>query len=163
MNTGTVTWPTGMISDHFSWQEVFHTNHREIDNDVEDDSILLNVLNTAKRMEAVRALLGVPLTVTSWYRNTVLNAAVGGAKSSDHLHGNAVDFIAPQYGTPLDICRSIIRVKELIGFKQLILEHTWVHISFSPIPNTQPKLEVLSLLSGGKYATGLTNQFGVPF
>lgn len=153
----------GALSLHFSWQEAFHTNHREITNDWENDSILINITKTAERMEAVRALLGVPLTVTSWYRNTQLNRAVGGATNSDHLYGNAVDFIAPQYGKPLDICRAIIRVKEHIEFKQLILEHTWVHISFSPIPNTQPKLEVLSLLSGGRYATGLTDQFGNPY
>lgn len=153
-----------MISKNFALAEAVVTTHREIANTIpHSGEISANITKTAAHMEDVRALLGKPITVLSWYRCLTLNTAIGGTKNSDHLIGCAVDFICPSYGDPLKICQAILRQADLIGFKQLILEHTWVHISFSPIPNTQPKLEVLSLLSGGGYANGLTNKFGVPY
>ena len=153
-----------MITEHFTWAEASHTSHRGIDNTCSDMNVRQNVIRTAEKLEAVRAMLNVPLTISSWYRSPALNAAVGGAKNSDHMTGSAVDFIAPCYGSPLEVCQAIIRVSAHIGFKQLILEHSWVHISFNhSIPNSTPKLEVLSLLAGGGYAIGLTNKHGVPY
>lgn len=148
------------LTDHFSWEEAFHTLHRDIDNVTNDGTILDNIARTAVKMEKVRAILGRPISVSSWYRCQKLNIAVGGSKQSDHMLGSAVDFISPNSGTPLDICRILIKHKDLIGFKQLILEHTWVHISWASIPNVIPKLEVLSLLSAGGYAQGLTDKAG---
>jgi hypothetical protein len=45
------------------------------------------------RTDAAQALRqqGVPLNVTSEYRSPERNAAVGGARGSQHLHGNAID------------------------------------------------------------------------
>lgn len=150
----------GMITEHFSWQEAFHTNHREIINEWPDDQILINVARTAVKLEKVRALLATQMIVTSWYRNAELNAAVGGSLTSDHMLGTAIDFLAPHFGKPAEIAKHLEKDKELIGFKQLILEHNWVHISWSAIPGTAAKLEVLSLLSGGGYANGLTDKTG---
>lgn len=149
-----------MLTEHFSWAESVITQHREIDNSIKDANVLQNIPRTAVKLEKVRALLGVPLVISSWYRSPELNAAVGGVKNSDHISGCAVDFIAPQFGTCAEIAKKILESKELIGFKQLILEHTWVHISF-PIPGVAAKLEVLSLLEGGRYAQGLTNKLGI--
>lgn len=148
-----------MLTDHFSWAEATITQHRNIPNEITERDVYEQIPRTAIKLEKVRALLGVPLVVNSWYRSAALNLAVGGVKNSDHLTGCAVDFVAPQFGTCFQIAKTIMENKELIGFKQVILEHTWVHISF-PIPGVIPKLEVLSLLEGGRYAQGLTNKFG---
>lgn len=150
----------GMITDHFSWEEATITQHRGFNNVIPDPIIRSNVVRTANKLEKVRALLNNPLIIISFYRCPALNTAIGGAKNSDHMRGLAVDFVSPIYGSPLQICKSIIGSKELIGFKQLILEHTWVHISWDPIPGTVPTLEVLSLLNGGGYAKGLTDKDG---
>lgn len=149
-----------MLTDHFSWAEATITQHREIDNSIKDANVLQQIPRTAVKLEKVRALLGVPLVVNSWYRSPELNAAVGGVKNSDHISGCAVDFVAPQFGSCLEIAKKLRENADLLGFKQLILEHTWVHISF-PIPGVAPKLEVLSLLEGGRYAPGLTNKLGI--
>jgi hypothetical protein len=42
-------------------------------------------------LQPVRNEIGVPLRITSAYRNPAKNAAVGGAKSSMHLTGQGVD------------------------------------------------------------------------
>lgn len=159
----TVVLPNTELSEHFSWEEAFHTSHRDIDNEpspAEAFTILQNIGRTSIKLEKVRNLLARPITVSSWYRNSQLNIAVGGAPKSDHLTGCAVDFIAPKFGSPLQICKAIVTNKELIGFKQLILEHSWVHISWDAIPGRTNKLEVLSLLANGGYAIGLTDKYG---
>jgi zinc D-Ala-D-Ala carboxypeptidase len=148
-----------MLTDHFSWAESIITQHRGVSNEIKSPAVFENIPRTAVKLEKVRALLDCPIVINSWYRSDELNAAVGGVRNSDHLTGCAVDFIAPKFGTPTQIAMTIRENAALIGFKQLILEHTWVHISF-PIPGVAPKLEVLSLLEGGRYAQGLTNKFG---
>lgn len=152
------------LSDHFSLEEAVlsQTAQRNKIPNVPSDAIVSVMIRTAKSLERVRALLGVPLTVSSWYRSPEVNHAVGGVQNSQHLTGEAVDFIAYGYGSPADICRQIIRYPELVTFDQLILEHTWVHISFSANPTVQNRKMILSLLSSGHYATGLTDKEGVP-
>ena len=44
-------------------------------------------------LEPVRAILGVPLRVTSAYRSPGVNLAVRGSSSSAHLTGDAADFV----------------------------------------------------------------------
>lgn len=84
--------------------------------------------HTALAMEQVRALLGAPVHVDSGYRSPALNAAVKGSASSEHLTGDAVDFVCPGFGTPLQIVKAI--EASPIQFNQLIQEGSWVHISF---------------------------------
>lgn len=151
------------ITDHFTWKEAVVTNKKGFSNVIADPAVFRNVVITAQGMEKVRALLAVPITVNSWYRCPELNRAIGGAKRSDHLIGAAVDFVAPDFGDPLAICKKLIEHSTELDFKQLILEHTWVHISWNMIPNSIQRLEVLSSLAGGGYAKGLTNSDGQPY
>ncbi len=44
-------------------------------------------------LEPVRAILGVPLRITSAYRSPGVNLAVRGSSSSAHLTGDAVDLV----------------------------------------------------------------------
>lgn len=148
------------LSENFDWEEVTITNHRDIDNTLPIE-LYRNVIFTADKMEYVRAVLNNKvILVNSWYRCPELNTAVGGAKNSDHMTGCSVDFICPKYGTPEEICKQIQLFKVSVGFKQLIFEHSWVHISWDPIPGVKPKLEVLTLLKSKKYALGITDKEG---
>lgn len=153
----------GRLTEHFTLDEAQITNHRTIDNTA-PMTIIPSLMKTAMCMERVRACLGdLPVTISSWYRNEELNKAVGGSKNSQHIKGEAVDFICPAYGSPLSIVRKLAENKILIRFDQLILEHTWIHISFNTVPGAQQRGQVLTLLSGGKgYATGITDRNGIP-
>lgn len=152
------------LSDHFTLEEgiLSQTASRQNIPNIPPQSIIDVMAKTAGRMERVRALLAGPVTISSWYRSSALNHAVGGVPNSQHISGEAVDFICPAFGTPADICRSILGVPELISFDQLILEHTWVHVSFSADPSRSNRKQVLSLLQSGHYASGLTTNQGVP-
>lgn len=125
-------------------------------------SVLATMRQTAMEMEVIRATLNAPIQVSSWYRCAAVNTAVGSKDTSQHRVGEAVDFKAPLFGTPLDICKAIIASQDQIPFDQLILEHSWVHVSFA-ILNGKARGQVLSLLSSGHYASGLTDVHGVPY
>ena len=119
-------------------------------------------IQTALRMEDVRKILGTPITINSWYRSPEVNAAVGGAKTSQHLLGEAVDFVSPRFGTPQEICTKLAAYANHLNFDQLIFEHSWVHISFTIASKRVPRRQVLTLLRGGKYAKGITDKQGNP-
>lgn len=150
------------LSEHFTLEEATHSAKAielGIDNTVISKEILEAAIRTATKMEKVRTVLGnVAIHVNSFIRVPALNAALSNSsRTSQHMKGEAVDFVAPDFGTPLDICKAIIAAKDLIRYDQLIHEHTWVHISFCS-PSSQPRSEVLSLLEGDrKYTPGLTD------
>jgi zinc D-Ala-D-Ala carboxypeptidase len=150
------------LTEHFTLEEAQITNHRTIDNTA--PMVIIPVLmKTAIGMERVRACLeNSPITVSSWYRCFELNKAVGSSNTSQHPKGEAVDFISPSYGSPLKIVRKLAENQILLRFDQLILEHTWVHISFQSNPDVKPRGQVLTLLHNKSYAQGITDKYGVP-
>lgn len=143
------------LSEHFLLEEAVVTKHTDLDN-IPPASILNTIQHTAKMMEVVRSCLGNrPIRINSWYRSPEVNARVGGAFNSQHLRGEAVDFVCPSYGTPYEVAQLLSADRDLLMFDQLIYEHSWVHISFV-IPPTIPRLQVLTYLPESKtYTTGI--------
>lgn len=118
------------LSEHFSLAEFTNSQtatRRGIDNEP-TGLVLDNLRHTAAQMEKVRALLGHPIIISSGYRCPELNAAIGGSQTSQHMSGEAADFVSPWFGSPLEICLRL--EKSPLAFDQLIYEGTWVHISF---------------------------------
>lgn len=94
-------------------------------------SIEHNLLRLAQTLDKVNALLSpYHMDISSAYRCPPLNQAVGGATHSMHLLGLAADFVCPDYGSPLHICRAI--VASGIEFDQIIHEYgRWVHLGLA--------------------------------
>ena len=149
------------LSFHFSWEEAETTSHRDIDNTIPPE-LYSAILSTSDGMERVRSVLSRPIHINSWYRSPELNASIGSSRTSQHPKGEAVDFICPSYGTPLQVVRELVKYEEFLEFDQLILEHSWVHISFCSIPHRNPRGQVLTLLRDRSYATGITSLDGIP-
>ena len=152
------------LSPHFTLADASKSNMAKangIDN-TPPNAVLTTLVQTAYRMESVRSLLGdFPILVNSWYRSPALNAKVGSKPTSQHTKGEAIDWVCPKLGTPAEVCKLLLAHKDVIKFDQLILEHSWIHISFAILSN-KPRGQVLSLLETGGYANGLTTSKGVP-
>lgn len=145
------------LSPHFTLAEATKTS-QPYDNSPDSDEDLATLQRTAFYMEEVREYLGgKPIIVTSWYRNDRVNQAVGGVPNSQHRLGEAVDFVCPQYGDPREIC--IALANSDIPFDQLILEPTWVHISFKTSRHKRgqaPRQEVLTMFRNPtRYVKGI--------
>lgn len=126
------------LSPHFTLAEMTASQtaaRKGLDNDPPPE-VLERLKRTALGLEAVRVILGAPLIISSGYRSPAVNKAVGGAKNSQHLTGEAVDFICPGYGSPAQIVRTL--VASGIKFDQAIVEFDrWVHLSFTDKPRRQ--------------------------
>ena len=122
------------LSENFTLEELTasQTAARRGINNTPTGAALAALTNTAKQMESVRTCLNAPIHVSSGYRSLALNKAIGGSSTSAHCRGEAVDFTAPAFGTPKEICKAII--KSGIVFDQLIFEGAWVHIAFDATP-----------------------------
>lgn len=144
------------MTPHFSLEEVEHSNTADrigIPNTL-PDHLKSNALLAAQGMEEVRRLLGKPIPISSWYRSPRLNSYIGGAKGSQHLLAQAIDFICPAYGSPYKVADALR--KSNIQFDQLIYEYTWIHISFVA---SNPRQQVLTKQPNrGGYINGLVNR-----
>lgn len=131
------------LTTHFSLEELTHSStavRLGIDNTPSDD-ILTNLQALALGLEQMRVnlkLFNSPIIIDSGYRCEELNTAVHGAHNSAHMSGYAADFICPSYGTPFKIVTDLAATD--LQFDQLIMEGTWVHISFDP----QMRMQVMT-------------------
>jgi len=126
------------LTAHFSLAEMTASQTaREsgLSNDCPSE-LLPELVDTAVMMETIRAALSaakgapVPITVSSAYRSPEVNRAVGGSKNSDHTRAQAVDFTAPAFGSPYQICKFLAPKIDALGIGQIIHEFgRWVHVS----------------------------------
>ena len=100
------------------------------------DDLVTNVL------DRLRSEWGRPIIVTSGYRCKELNAAVGGARNSQHLKGQAADLVSEDFEAFRRFVRRWCKDNNVPSdftsggndFDQCIFEHSgdkeWVHISY---------------------------------
>ena len=151
------------LSEHFTLEEATFSSTAArlgIDNSSPSPQVKTAASFVAVKMEKVRVILDSPIHIDSWIRCLELNRALKSKDTSQHILGEAVDFTCSGFGSPVQICRELIANQSVLRYDQLILEHTWVHISFKSVPGAVQRGQVLSLLGTGGYANGLTNSEG---
>jgi len=135
------------LTEHFSLEELTHTDHREYDN-TPNDAELENLKRLAEFLEDVKeALGGKPIMVNSAFRSKQVNDAVGSKDSSQHRIGCAVDIRVPQL-TPNDVVKAIIASG--LPYDQIIREFDrWTHISIPNSPDAKPRKQALIIDKSG--------------
>jgi putative chitinase len=119
------------MTEHFTLDELTHTDHRELDN-TPNEAEKANIQRLAEFLEQVKTTLGgKPIMVNSAFRSKAVNDAVGSKDTSQHRVGCAADIRVPGM-TPDEVVRAIIGSD--LGYDQVIREFDrWTHVS---IPNT---------------------------
>lgn len=128
------------ISEHFSLKELTVTNTGLVNIPISKDIIRLIMLCNMC-LEPIRAKFG-PLLPTSGYRSYDVNSKVGGEKTSQHVLGEAVDFIplrleGDSLTVRLDKIFKWIVEDSGIMFGQCIREtkdnKNWIHVSLQRV------------------------------
>ncbi len=126
-----------MISKHVSYKEGVYSvtaTRRGIDNVPNDEQLANMELIAEKVFEPLRKYVGGPIKINSFFRCPKLNKAIGGARSSQHMKGQAMD---------IDDTFEVVAnsdmynyIKNNLDFDQLIWEFgdddnpNWLHVSY---------------------------------
>ena len=132
-----------MISKHISYKEGVYSitaTRRGIDNTPNNDQLLKMVSVAEEVFEPLRAYVGGPIKINSFFRCPELNTAIGGSSKSQHCKGQAID-IDDTFGRMTN-AEMYNFIKDNLEFDQIIWEFgddnnpDWVHVSYvSPEDN----------------------------
>lgn len=138
------------LTENFSLEELTQTGHNTMNvPDIKQKEALK--LLAEKVLQPAREILGRPVRVTSGFRSVTTNRLVGGAKTSQHLKGEAADIQCDNNQELFDI------IKDYLEFDQLIYEHTgptgpaWIHVSYKKEGNRGQILQAIKVGSRTTY------------
>ena len=126
-----------MISKHISNKEGVYSRtatRLDIDNTPTKEH-KQNMIKVAEEVfEPLRAYVGGPIKINSFYRSPKLNKAIGGSAKSQHCHGQAID-LDDTFGRATN-AEMFEFIKKHLDFDQIIWEFgndenpDWVHVSY---------------------------------
>ena len=124
------------ISKYISYEEsvTSQTAIRKSIPNIPNDMQLVNMQLVGIRVfDVIREHFKTPLRVSSFFRSLLLNNAVGGSKTSQHVKGQAIDI---QGNGKVSNKMIFDYIKDNLDFDQLIWEFgndknpSWVHVSY---------------------------------
>lgn len=125
------------ISKHISYREAVKSNTATrlgLDNTPGDYELGNMELIAERLFEPLRAWVGGPVKINSFYRSKELNLAIGGSQRSQHCEGRAID-LDDTFGVKSNK-EMFDYIKKNLNFDQMIWEFgdeknpDWVHISY---------------------------------
>ena len=126
-----------MISAHISYKEAVYSRtatRLDINNDPDDMEVYRMSLIAEEVFEPLRAWVGGPIKINSFFRSPELNTAIGGSTKSQHCQGQAID-LDDTFGRATN-AEMYEFIKENLDFDQMIWEFgdddnpDWVHVSY---------------------------------
>ena len=148
-----------MISKHISDKEGVYSRtalRLDIDNTPTKEHKQNMVKLAEEVFEPLRAYVGGPIKINSFYRSPKLNKAIGGSTKSQHCKGQAID-IDDTFGRCTN-AEMFEFIKKHLDFDQIIWEFgndknpNWVHVSYvSPQENRNRCLKAYKENNKTKY------------
>ena len=131
------------ISKHISYKEGVYSRTATrlgIENKPNEEQLNNMKLIAEEVFEPLRAYVGGPIKINSFFRSPELNKAIGGSGKSQHCHGQAID-LDDTFGRCTN-AEMFEFIKKHLDFDQIIWEFgsdnnpDWVHVSYvSPEKN----------------------------
>ncbi len=131
------------ISKHISYKEGVYSRtamRRGIKNNPNAEQMKNMVAIAEEVFEPLRAWVGGPIKINSFFRSPELNKTIGGSGKSQHCHGQAID-LDDTFGRATN-AEMFEFIKKHLDFDQIIWEFgddenpDWVHVSYvSPDQN----------------------------
>ena len=146
------------LSKHLSLAEVTRSESAKrngISNEPTAEHLNNFKLLAEKVFEPIREHFKAPIHISSGYRSLALNKKIGGASSSQHCSGEAIDI--DMDGTSITNKQVFDFIKQHLEFDQLIWEFgtasnpDWVHVSYEST-GKQRKQVLRAIKQGGKTA-----------
>lgn len=126
------------VTSHFHLDEFYNTRHTDLQA-ANRNCFLFNAQYVVRAtviavmLEKIRSFFGHPIRITSGYRFTDLNKAVGGVAKSDHIIMKAVDIAPLDTSDMLDLVQAVKMFSELhptkIRYKEI--HPDYIHLSFN--------------------------------
>jgi hypothetical protein len=149
------------VSKYFTLEEFTASQYAERHNIVNkpDEVAIENIKKLSiQLLDSIRSYIGKPIFITSGYRCKELNSAIGGAKNSQHMKGQAADIVCPAIGN-LQLFVKIMELwhSNMIEFDQLIWEFgtktypAWIHISYNEGDNRNDIIRALRFKNNTLY------------
>lgn len=115
---------------NFKMSELIHSDtaiRHNINNmpDINSLDCMLNLIHYC--LQPIRDKVKKPVIITSGYRNKEVNKLVGGSSTSQHTKGQAADI---KVGGMSAYQLYMYILNSDVEYDQLILEPSWVHISY---------------------------------
>ena len=136
------------LTQHFTLEELTHSDYaiaHGINNSanemVQENLMMLCTLI----LEPLRSAIGEPIIINSGYRNSKVNAGVGGVPTSHHLLGLAADI---NYKSEAQLKNMIANLKENTHLDLALIERSksssWLHVQL-PLRNHNPRRRISTI------------------
>ena len=117
------------LSQHFTLAEF--CNWKKYPQNIPTIQQIANMAYGCRQLlEPARETIGCPIIVNSGFRNSCVNAQVGGVRNSQHLQGQAAD-IRPKDPKQFQHLVDFLKAHTLTD--QLLTGPGWLHISWAPL------------------------------
>ena len=130
------------LSEHFTLGEVTKTNYVTKDGNFHSRVAIENLTNICENwLEALRQAQG-PLIINSGYRSPEVNKLAGGAPTSNHLTGCAVDIHVSGFEQAIRYASILLDISDgtKLDYDELFIEKNssgryWIHFAVRPKDN----------------------------
>lgn len=125
------------LSTHIDWEEAVCTS-TGLDNEPNEQQIEAMKLVAERIFEPLRMHIKSPIKINSFFRSSQVNKAVGGAKNSQHLKGEAIDIDSTgntSNGYLFNWIKHNLEYDQLIWEKGNDENPAWVHVSYKRAGN----------------------------
>ena len=130
------------LSEHYTLGELTKTSHKTADGNIPSRVAIENLRNICENWLEVLRQAQQPIIINSGYRSPEVNRLAGGAPTSNHLTGCAVDIRMAGFEDAVRCASILLDISEGTkrDFDELFIErnragHYWIHFAVRPKDN----------------------------